>query len=503
MTLRAAVLGVFLLAAALLGVPPVVAQPPHMNYQGELKERGARLSGSAKMKFAIVKGCPDACVTLWSNDSTSVAGSEPTVSLEVAVSNGVFSVDLGAAPMTPLTSAALADAVGAALRVWVKTTGAFEQLSDQRLASVPFALHSPGGGASWAHNGSDVFRLTGRVGIGTDTPAAPLDIRASESTLARLQTTNTQATLLLDGASQSLIQGGIETSDRLVLRTNSSSTTGPQITMFGSTWADANAGAVIIAAGGDTDGDIRLATRGSTRLRVEGTTGNLDVLGGAAFQGNHLYLRNRSAPGGRQTWGFVVSTATGILNLGPVTDVPPATGNLEASVVKILPTAPANSLIIDDAGNTVVKVLEITGGSDLAEPFEIREELEGSVRPGMVVSIDPAEPGKLRLADEPYDRRVAGVISGANGLAPGMVMRTPDHSAVHDAQNVALSGRVHVQATTANGPIQPGDLLTTSARPGFAMKATNLPRARGAAIGKAMSALTSGTGYVLLLVQPQ
>lgn len=70
-------------------------------------------------------------------------------------------------------------------------------------------------------------------------------------------------------------------------------------------------------------------------------------------------------------------------------------------------------------------------------------------------------------------------------------------------QNVALSGRVYALATAANGPIKPGDLLTTSEVPGHAMKATDFVRWQGAVIGKAMSSLENGEGLVLVLVNLQ
>jgi hypothetical protein len=68
---------------------------------------------------------------------------------------------------------------------------------------------------------------------------------------------------------------------------------------------------------------------------------------------------------------------------------------------------------------------------------------------------------------------------------------------------VALSGRVYCRADTSSGPIEPGDLLTTSARPGHAMKAADHDRAQGAILGKAMSRLEHGTGLVLVLVSLQ
>jgi len=423
----------------------VRALPSEVAYQGELREHGTRFTGPAKMKFAIVRDG----VSLWSNDSTSVAGSEPASSVDISVVNGIFSVYLGSAPhMKPLTSAVLSGGAGADLVLWIKTSGDFERLSPQRLASVPFALRSEteSSAGGWVPAPPNIYFIGGNVGIGTDMPAAPLDIKASERVVAQFQTTHEQATLLLDGASQSLIQGGNATSDRLVLRTNASSTTGPQITMFGSTWSEAAvAGAIYIGAGSNTNGDVRLLTHGATRLRGEGTTGNVGI---GTF-------------------------------------------------------APSSALHV--AGTTTTSVLAITGGSDLAESFTVVPDdgASSSIEPGVVLSIDPDHPGQLTLATTAYDQRVAGVLSGANGVRPAMVVGDSRNPTLAGTYNIALSGRVYVKATTANGPIQPGDPLTTSDVPGSAMRATDLSRARGAILGKAMSELRSGQGFVLLLVQPQ
>ena len=152
-----------------------------------------------------------------------------------------------------------------------------------------------------------------------------------------------------------------------------------------------------------------------------------------------------------------------------------------------------------ESGTTQVMVLQITGGSDLAEPFEIagRENVE----PGMVVAIDPEHPGQLRIADEAYDRTVAGCVSGANGIKPGLTMQ--QESTAEGSFPVALSGRVYCWADASYGPIQPGDLLTTSDTPGHAMKVTDYERAQGAILGKAMTSLTEGQGLILVLVSLQ
>jgi hypothetical protein len=107
----------------------------------------------------------------------------------------------------------------------------------------------------------------------------------------------------------------------------------------------------------------------------------------------------------------------------------------------------------------------------------------------------------LKLSTTAYDTRVAGIISGANGINPGIAMH--QDGATDGGQNVALSGRVYVLADASHGAIKPGDMLTTSSTPGHAMKVSDHAHAQGAVIGKAMSALSEGTGMVLVLVTLQ
>jgi hypothetical protein len=160
-------------------------------------------------------------------------------------------------------------------------------------------------------------------------------------------------------------------------------------------------------------------------------------------------------------------------------------------------------LTINDAGDVTVggttrtKILTITGGSDLAEPFK----MPGDIPQGAVLIIDDQHPGQLTLSRRPYDTRVGGVVSGANGLNPGISMTREDTN--DGSQNVALSGRVYVLADAAYGAIRPGDLLTTSSTPGYAMKASNRRRSQGAVLGKAMTGLSQGRGMVLALVALQ
>jgi hypothetical protein len=152
-------------------------------------------------------------------------------------------------------------------------------------------------------------------------------------------------------------------------------------------------------------------------------------------------------------------------------------------------------------GRITTQVLQITGGSDLSEQFNINVTGQ-TLEPGMVVSIDPENPGELRLSTQAYDYTVAGIVSGAGGIKPGMLMGQAGTKA--DGKHpVALTGRVYCWIDADYGAIRPGDLITTSDTPGHGMRVSDHLEARGAIIGKAMTSLESGRGLVLVLVSLQ
>jgi hypothetical protein len=157
---------------------------------------------------------------------------------------------------------------------------------------------------------------------------------------------------------------------------------------------------------------------------------------------------------------------------------------------------PQNTLDVN--GTTRTHSIIITGGADLAEPFKMGSQ---TVQKGSVVVIDAAHPGELKLSTSAYDTHVAGIVSGANGINPGIALQ--QEGMLEGGQNVALTGRVYVLADATHDPIQPGDLLTTSDTPGHAMKVSDHARAQGAILGKAMTTLTEGKGMVLVLVTLQ
>lgn len=149
-------------------------------------------------------------------------------------------------------------------------------------------------------------------------------------------------------------------------------------------------------------------------------------------------------------------------------------------------------------GRVSATTVEIRGGADIVEGFE---SSHGDLEPGTVVVIDDLNPGSIRSSSDAYDPKVAGIVSGAGGVNPGLKL---GHEGVLDGGvKVAMTGRVYVKCSAENGAIRAGDRLTTASLAGHAMKATDAGRCDGAVIGKAMSNLEEGTGLVLVLVNLQ
>jgi hypothetical protein len=142
-------------------------------------------------------------------------------------------------------------------------------------------------------------------------------------------------------------------------------------------------------------------------------------------------------------------------------------------------------------------VMELGEGLDYAEGFNVSKGAK--IKPGDVLIIDPDNSGKLMLSKMPYDTRVAGIVAGAKGLGSGVRLGGEQFD-----QDVALAGRVYCNVDATEAGVEPGDLLTTSGTPGYAMKSTDYGRAQGAILGKAMQKLERGQkGQILVLVTLQ
>jgi len=174
--------------------------------------------------------------------------------------------------------------------------------------------------------------------------------------------------------------------------------------------------------------------------------------------------------------------------------------NANSSNFTILNGANASVFSVNESGTiSSVGAFNCTGSCVVQEDTADFAEMLPSVRdlePGDVLIISPD--GLLALSMEPYQASVMGVYSTQPGYLGGGEFFDQDGFVP-----LAVAGVVPVKVSAENGPIQPGDLLTTSATPGHAMRCEGVQACFGRTIGKALDGLETGTDVILMLVMLQ
>jgi hypothetical protein len=163
---------------------------------------------------------------------------------------------------------------------------------------------------------------------------------------------------------------------------------------------------------------------------------------------------------------------------------------------------PGKMFLRNDRGNDSITLDGLSGdillnNADCAEDFDIAEKDE--IEPGTVVIIE--EEDKLQQSSKAYDKRVAGVVSGAGYCKPGIIL--DKKKSKNKRVPVALVGKVYCKVDADYSEIRVGDMLTTSKTDGHAMKVQDPLKAFGAVIGKALRPLKTGKGLIPILVALQ
>jgi hypothetical protein len=269
-----------------------------------------------------------------------------------------------------------------------------------------------------------------------------------------------------------------------------------------------------------------MAERFTGQVEVVDDTGNITVTlsgkGGDAFLGGRgqngaIFLSNR---GGNATIALSAATPNILLRTpdGKDTVIINGDGNL-----RLNDSTGRNKIIINgdganitvggngSDGDVVMKngdgkdTIRLDGGAgdilllngDCAEDFDVADSTDLEAGDVTVFS----EAASLCKSQQPYDKRVAGVVAGARESRPGIVLGR-DRSR-HNRLPVALIGKVYCKVDAQFGSIAIGDLLTTSPTPGHAMKASDPLQAFGAVIGKALEPWRGGRGMIPILVALQ
>jgi hypothetical protein len=115
-----------------------------MTYQGRVQSGGSDFSGTGLFKFALVTSSNLNFITYWSNDGTSINGSEPVDSVSALVSEGLFTVPLGDTVLTNMMAldAGLFEQPDLELRIWFNDgVNGFAALSPvQPLTTAPYSF---------------------------------------------------------------------------------------------------------------------------------------------------------------------------------------------------------------------------------------------------------------------------------------------------------------------------------------------------------------------------
>jgi hypothetical protein len=247
------------------------------------------------------------------------------------------------------------------------------------------------------------------------------------------------------------------------------------IGVYGTSAAVANA-ACIGVYGASTNG-TGVYGYSADGVGVQGETALSDAVNGLCHSNQHAGVAAHNDGGGSGLWAIGTPAGYFVGNVEVTQDLKVdgqinATGNINVTADVIL-----------------------VGANDCAEEFDV----PASTDPGTVMVL--GEHGALLTSRHPYDKKVAGVISGAGGFRPGLILgRT---ASPKKRMPLALMGQVYCKVDAQYGSVDVGDLLTTSPTPGHAMRALDPLKAFGCVIGKALRPLESGQDLIPILVTLQ
>ncbi|MBS1511389.1 MAG: hypothetical protein JST86_11150 [Bacteroidetes bacterium] len=159
-------------------------------------------------------------------------------------------------------------------------------------------------------------------------------------------------------------------------------------------------------------------------------------------------------------------------------------------------TSGSNQARIDRTGKGFFNGGTQTGGADIAEAFDVTGAVN-NYEPGDVLAISLDADRTVQKSQQAYSTLVVGVYA----TKPGVLMSEESiNSDLTGKVPMGVVGVIPTKVCNENGSIHRGDILVSSSRAGYAMKADLNLLKPGQAIGKALQEFTGETGLIKVLV---
>ena len=232
----------------------------------------------------------------------------------------------------------------------------------------------------------------------------------------------------------------------------------------------------------DNEGDIR--------VRDNGGNDSIILDGNGAWMGVHDHDANRAFAAYTEGMNWN-GNSVAFLAVGKHKEDEPKEGR-KAGVVVVRNPEGDDSILLDGTKGDI-----ILANADCAEEFDV--STLSVTEPGTVMVF--TKDGSVIESNTAYDKKVAGVVSGAGNYRAGIVLDR--RMSRNKRVPLALMGKVYCKVDAEFSEIEVGDLLTTSPRPGHAMKAVDPLKAFGTIIGKSLGSLSEGRRLLPILVSLQ
>jgi len=327
----------------------------------------------------------------------------------------------------------------------------------------------------------------GKVGIGTTNPSQKLEVAGSISA-ADNQILNVRGLQMKDWDDDT---GGTNNKYRLLARDGAWQFYNGGVVVGNyndGTWSDLANGTLIV------EGKVGIGTTNPTAKLHAIATGTVNGVRGESDSGSGVQGVSGSNKG---VYGYCSSSNLNTNRVG-------VSGNSYGSYGGMFNSSYGRALGVQ--GNAYATGQFFSGSAlDIAEWVKVNDL---SIGGGDVVVLDKNNKESMIKSSTAYSSLVAGIISTKPAfLAGGHVSNEEvvgeEEMIAKGYRMLALAGRVSCKVSTENGPIEIGDLLTTSSTPGHAMKVTDKMKALGAIVGKAMEPLASGKGKIVVLITLQ